>query len=188
MLLPRFETHPSLTSFPSVQKLVKKLKSKPPEPVRNFDDGLCGALLPQTQQFVASPNCDFIPQPPLGSTRDLYRRIDARYASDDPICWPQPYNVNYPFLAAIPKRPENGDCTMWLNLTESDMEFTEQGAQRREGVLKKEHAEKIRQKLELQEPQIKTFLEQNSSSLLPELQENIPTLFQSYFSSVLFAV
>ncbi|KAF9030886.1 hypothetical protein BDP27DRAFT_1455855 [Rhodocollybia butyracea] len=174
---PKIRNTPLVDELPSVQKLVKKLKSKPPEPVRNFDDGLCGALLPQTQQFVASPNCDFIPQPPLGSTRDLYRRIDARYASDDPICWPQPYNVNYPFLAAIPKRPENGDCTMWLNLTESDMEFTEQGAQRREGVLKKEHAEKIRQKLELQEPQIKTFLEQNSSSLLPELQENIRLCF-----------
>ncbi|KAF9062582.1 hypothetical protein BDP27DRAFT_1427790 [Rhodocollybia butyracea] len=156
-----------------LHRLVKKLSSKPPEPVRNFDDGLCGALLQQTHQFVASPNCDFIPEPPLGSTHDLYWRNDARYANDDPICWPQPYNANYPFLAAVPKRPETGDQTMWFNLRESDMEFTQQGLQRSEGVLKKELVDNLRRKLESQEPHIKAFLEHKSSALLPELQQNI---------------
>lgn len=179
---------PLINELPSVRRLAETLSKREIRPILHYDNGLCGALLIKTKQFVTSPNCNFIPDPPLGSTRDLYRRSDARYGQDDPLCWPQPYNVNYAFLAAIPKLMENGDGTMWLNLTESDMEFTEQGMQRREGVLKKELIENLQQKLDLQEPLVKAFLKQNSSPLLLELQQNIQLCFNriSRISSSLY--
>ncbi|ESK82770.1 hypothetical protein Moror_5644 [Moniliophthora roreri MCA 2997] len=37
-----------------------------------FCNGIVGALLPDTRQFITSPNSGTIPSPPLGSTRDLY--------------------------------------------------------------------------------------------------------------------
>ena len=49
-------------------------------------DGLCGSFLPVTKEYITTPNSDYIPSLPLGSTRNLYRRSDARYGDDDPIC------------------------------------------------------------------------------------------------------
>ncbi|KAE9398225.1 hypothetical protein BT96DRAFT_940352 [Gymnopus androsaceus JB14] len=86
----------------------------------SFSDGLCGTFLPDTKEYITSPNCDYIPSPPMGSTRNLYRRSDAHYGDDDPVCWPQPFNLNYPWSTA-----------------------------RKEGVVKKELTDELESQIEL---------------------------------------
>ncbi|KAK1226393.1 hypothetical protein PQX77_010638 [Marasmius sp. AFHP31] len=107
-----------------------------------YSDGLVGALLPRTREYITSPNCTSIPHPPHGSTRDLHWRADGLFGDDDPISWPQPLNPSYIYLTCIPKiptcdeHPYNDYICMWRKVSdEYDMEFTPQGRQRREGVV-----------------------------------------------------
>ncbi|KAJ3848895.1 hypothetical protein EV368DRAFT_86086 [Lentinula lateritia] len=147
-----------------------------------FSDGLCGANLPRTKEFVTSPNCTYIPEPPLGSTRDLYRRRDARYGPDDPISWPQPFNPRYPFFAAVTKKPTGvvpfEDFVMWMNLQEQDMGFTEQGRERKEGVVTKRVLEPIENKITLLRQRTRVFLTEASISSSEHflIQENNDTI------------
>lgn len=83
----------------------------------------------------------------MGSTRNLYRRSDGRYGDDDPVCWPQPFNSNYPWYSAITKKPDSStslaDDLMWLDLQESDITYTAEGTLRKESVVKKELTDEL---------------------------------------------
>lgn len=74
-----------------------------------------------------------IPEPPLGSQRDLFRRADGMYGADDYICWPQPFNSKYAFVAAIPTCPKSStgryfaDLAIWDELSERDLASGEEG-------------------------------------------------------------
>lgn len=147
-------------SIPSLACLTASLNKT----TLTFADGLCGANLPRTSEFLTSPNCNFLPEPPLGSTRDLYLRRDARYGPDDFICWPQPYNANYPFLAAIVKEPTGGDWDsrlMWLTLSDNDVDFTDNGLTPKQGVIRNDIIEKVQSKVETQKARLRAFLESN---------------------------
>ncbi|KAE9397265.1 hypothetical protein BT96DRAFT_995984 [Gymnopus androsaceus JB14] len=108
----------------------------------SFSDGVCGTFLPHTKEYITSPNCKYTPSPPMGSMRDLYHRSNAHYGDDDPVCWPQPFNPNYPWYSAITRNPTNftslADDIMWLDLRDSDLTYTVEGEKRKEGVVKKE--------------------------------------------------
>jgi hypothetical protein len=71
-------------------------------PSLSATDGNVGALLLDGQYFITSPNQDFIPRPPLGSTRKVSMRADSLYGDDDPLCWPQPYSSYFCHHGAIP--------------------------------------------------------------------------------------
>jgi hypothetical protein len=91
-------------------------------------DGLVGAIIPETEIFITSPNCTFIPFPPLGDNRDIFLRSDARFGMDDPIQYPQPYNEYFCHLPAIPLPPKNGDPYysqkfMWANVQKEDFAY-----------------------------------------------------------------
>lgn len=47
----------------------------------------------------------WVPQPPLGNTREVYMRKDFRFGMDDYLQWPQ-CTEGYPYMAAIPRRPK----------------------------------------------------------------------------------
>ncbi|KAL0563351.1 hypothetical protein V5O48_018717 [Marasmius crinis-equi] len=86
-----------------------------------FSDGLTATLIPEAREFVTSPNQMQIPRPPMGSTRNLYRRADGFYGEDDPVQCPQPFNHKYCYLACIPTAPQYetdpyySDWCMWDN-------------------------------------------------------------------------
>ncbi|KAG7098901.1 hypothetical protein E1B28_000801 [Marasmius oreades] len=88
----------------------------------DFGDGLTGStLLPESREFVSTSNQNRMLRPPIGSTRDLYRREDGFYSEDDPVQYPQPFNPHYPYFAYIPKLPTDetspyyNDRCMWNN-------------------------------------------------------------------------
>src|SRR5277367_3053431 len=64
-------------------------------------DGKIGTLLFDGEYFVTTPNQNFIPEPPVG-VHKIFMRADSPYADDDPILWPQPYNVCNCHHGAIP--------------------------------------------------------------------------------------
>jgi hypothetical protein len=64
-------------------------------------DGKVGTLLLNGEYFVTTPNQTFIPEPPV-RVRKIVMRADSLYASDNPILWPQPYNVFNCHHSAIP--------------------------------------------------------------------------------------
>ena len=72
--------------------------------------------------LITTPNQDIIWQPPWGK-REVRLRSDVRYATDDPTLWPQPYIAEYPYLGAIPRKPDDDRdplSIMWWNPTEHD--------------------------------------------------------------------
>ncbi|KAF9070266.1 hypothetical protein BDP27DRAFT_1420146 [Rhodocollybia butyracea] len=165
----------SVKEIPSVAKLYSFLNQL------TYSDGLAGALLATTKEFLTSPNCDYLPDPPLGSTRNLYCRSDARYGQDDPICWPQPYNPRYPFYAAISKKPTDPhsfeSSIMWLDLREGDLSFTSQGEERKEGIVKSEIMTALQRKIALLKPRVSVFYEGNPDSTRRTfLKENIDSI------------
>ncbi|THU87143.1 hypothetical protein K435DRAFT_349401 [Dendrothele bispora CBS 962.96] len=111
----------------TLQELTRNRDEKKPI---TFKDGLAGGIHERTREFITCPNRNVIPRPPFGSTRDLYRRLDARYGEDDPLQWPQPYNRNHAYLPCIPCPPQSPDdqyyhiqC-LWRSVAESDMDGT----------------------------------------------------------------
>jgi hypothetical protein len=66
-------------------------------------DGLAGALVADGKYILTSPNCTFLPDPPLGGDRHLFLRTNLRYGEDDPVQWPQPFLASYAYLACIPR-------------------------------------------------------------------------------------
>lgn len=55
---------------------------------------------------------------PWGHNRALKLRADSRYGDDDPIQWPQPFNLNFPHYACIPHRISRpNDSIMWWTPT-----------------------------------------------------------------------
>ncbi|KAK7451670.1 hypothetical protein VKT23_012347 [Stygiomarasmius scandens] len=118
------------------------LRNKDETRALTYADGAVGCLSSVTREFVTSPTQKEIPYPPLGSTRDLYRRADGLYGEDDPIQHPQPYNPRFPYLPCIPKQPHEPTDPyyehrfMWTQIQKHHLDFTTQGAARGEGVLK----------------------------------------------------
>lgn len=77
-------------------------------------DGRVGGVVEDGKYFITSPNQTFIPRPPLGPDRPLQMRVDGRYADDDPVQWPQPFNEDYPHYACIPRQPSSpNEYIMW---------------------------------------------------------------------------
>ncbi|KAK7436345.1 hypothetical protein VKT23_019192 [Stygiomarasmius scandens] len=116
-------------------------RNKDSSAVIAFTDGLVAGIHERTGTFISSPNCYTIPRPPFGSTRDLYRRADARYGEDDPLQWPQPFNPNNAYLTCIPIHPvtpdnpyHEHDC-LWHTLRPQDLSFTPHKYGAQEGVL-----------------------------------------------------
>ncbi len=66
-------------------------------------DGLTGALQYEYSSFITSPNVDEdkLPEAPLGSTRNTFRRDDGRYGLDDPCQWPQFWNKHHPYMVCV---------------------------------------------------------------------------------------
>ena len=55
---------------------------------------------------------------------------DYRYGPDNHTLWPQPYLIDYPYLGAIPKKPEDPEdplSVMWWDPTRDDFEPLEAG-------------------------------------------------------------
>lgn len=82
----------------------------------SFNDGACGAVLPDTDYFILSPNVPYLRMPPLGSNREIYMRADYTYRMDDPLCWPQVSCPEYPHLTCIRGQP--------AEMSESDPFYT----------------------------------------------------------------
>ncbi|KAL0569454.1 hypothetical protein V5O48_012513 [Marasmius crinis-equi] len=148
----------------------------------SYEDGLVGAIMHRTREFITSPNCYAIPQPPHGSTRDLYRRADGFYADDDPVQWPQPFNNAYIYLACVPKFPISDQDPydpyrrMWGSMTERDMDINIEDRARREGVVNNRFAAEFQQAVDYLHRRTKPYLDSPESSvngLLSEFHNNI---------------
>ncbi|KAK7444306.1 hypothetical protein VKT23_015318 [Stygiomarasmius scandens] len=117
------------------------VKNKDSSAIITYTDGLTAALNGRTGTFITSPNCLSVPRPPFGSTRDLYRRADARYGEDDPLQWPQPFNSSNPYLACLPVHPTASDHpyyehdSLWHSLSPQNLSFSPDGYITSEGVL-----------------------------------------------------
>ncbi|KAK0441537.1 uncharacterized protein EV420DRAFT_1650042 [Desarmillaria tabescens] len=74
---------------------------------RQFNNGFRGAVLPNSNFFLMSPNCGMLWEPPLGLNREVYMRRDYKYGKDDPLSWPQLYCPEYPHFACIRTPPWN---------------------------------------------------------------------------------
>ncbi|KAH6916340.1 hypothetical protein BKA70DRAFT_1092947 [Coprinopsis sp. MPI-PUGE-AT-0042] len=72
-------------------------------------DGNLGAVIDNGHYFITTPNAQYIPLPPLGHCREVWMRADFRYADDDPLQWPQPYNYMHPHLSVLRNPPIRGD-------------------------------------------------------------------------------
>ena len=69
-----------------------------------------------------TPNQDRIWLPPM-QRREVYLCADFRYGPDDPTLWPQPWVIQYPHLAAIPRKPDDRNdplSIMWWDPTCDD--------------------------------------------------------------------
>ncbi|KAL0569930.1 hypothetical protein V5O48_012033 [Marasmius crinis-equi] len=99
-----------------------------------FADGITAVIDSQSRTFTTSPNRMQIPRPPLGSTRDLYRRDDGFYGQDDPVLCPLPFNPKYSYLACVPVAPSYesdpyySDFCMWKTLYRTQ-DFNREGEQ-----------------------------------------------------------
>ncbi|THU85391.1 hypothetical protein K435DRAFT_869326 [Dendrothele bispora CBS 962.96] len=130
------------------------LKNKDSSAIITYTDGLTGAIHARTQTFITSPNCLSIPRPPFGSTRDLYRRADARYGEDDPLQWPQPFNSSSVYLPCLPVRPTASDHSyyehdcLWHTLDSQDLSFTPDGYATKEGVIRQDLADRLSKSVE----------------------------------------
>jgi hypothetical protein len=135
-----------------------------------YSDGRVSAILPISQQFITSPNASYILAPPIGSTRDLYRRTNGYYSVDDPVQHPQPFNNRWPFLPCIPMQPKfeneryyDHRC-MWLNIHSDSLHYTELGLQRKEGVLKDTYIELFTAAIAMLDERILSFRKKHSDS------------------------
>ncbi|KAK7447448.1 hypothetical protein VKT23_014157 [Stygiomarasmius scandens] len=129
----------------------------------SFTDGLTAAIHERTGTFITSPNCLSIHRPPFGSTRDLYRRADARYGEDDPLQWPQPFNCNNAYLASLPIYPTTPDdpyydhACLWHSLSSSDLSFTPDGYVTGQGVINQNLADRLLSSVEYVRSRHKSF-------------------------------
>ncbi|KIK60615.1 hypothetical protein GYMLUDRAFT_59374 [Collybiopsis luxurians FD-317 M1] len=132
-ILPELQSE--LSSIVSFERF---LNGPAPLTPLTFSDSISGALFTASCHFITSLNCEFIPELPMGSTRDLYCQSDAHYGPDNPMCWPQPFNQQYPFIAAVSKRPLSSSDSqiMWVDLKLEDLEFSNLGSTWNKGVLK----------------------------------------------------
>ena len=82
-------------------------------------DGRVAAINPSRPDwFITSPNCDYIPLPPMNRC-NVYIRYDGRFGADDHTQWPQPFLPQYPYLCCIPKKKE-GHEVMWQDPVRAD--------------------------------------------------------------------
>ena len=83
-------------------------------------DGKVAAL--KGDYLITTPNQDVIWFPPWGK-RNVCLCANIWYGFDDLTLWPQPYMIEYPYLSAIPRKPDSEDdplSIMWWNPTQSD--------------------------------------------------------------------
>ncbi|RDB19698.1 hypothetical protein Hypma_013215 [Hypsizygus marmoreus] len=85
-------------------------------------DGKVGAVVADGHFFITSPNIEVIYEPPLGAYCEMRFRRDYKYSDDDPLQWPQPYNVPACHWACMPLLPAPDDPyrIMWSTPAESD--------------------------------------------------------------------
>lgn len=82
-------------------------------------------------QLITSPNARWMPAfQHWDCSVQLHK--DMRFGQDDYILWPQWFQDNYPYLAAIPKPPAPGKpspfARMWYSATHADFTLADQSA------------------------------------------------------------
>jgi hypothetical protein len=91
-------------------------------------DGLVGTVW-DSKYFITSPNVDFVPEPPRGSSVVL--RADCYYGEDDYLLWPQPWNADFCHLTAVRRKPhatkDNPDWIMWETFDRNSFTWTAGG-------------------------------------------------------------
>ncbi|KAF6758468.1 hypothetical protein DFP72DRAFT_1064603 [Ephemerocybe angulata] len=93
-------------------------RNKSTEPHTNEFSYRVGAVLLEAEFFIASPNVDYIPEPPLGNNRDVYLRADLRYGHDDYLLWPQPHFRGHLWLGHLcPAAPAPRNSRIGGNVT-----------------------------------------------------------------------
>jgi hypothetical protein len=76
----------------------------------------------------------------------VHLRADIQYGFDDPTLWPQLYMIEYPYLGAIPRKPDSEDdplSVMWWNPTKADFISTSNNLVNGLGILAPEKFEKL---------------------------------------------
>lgn len=76
----------------------------------------------KNEWVITTPNQEAIPLPPWG-VRNVRLRADMRFGLDDPTLWPQFYTLDFPHLAAIPRKPRDSNnflSIMWWTPTPAD--------------------------------------------------------------------
>ncbi|THU92862.1 hypothetical protein K435DRAFT_862048 [Dendrothele bispora CBS 962.96] len=94
--------------------------AKPGTPLRHFD-GLVGAVISDSGQFVRSPNMDIIYSPLQVCNTRMCR--DYHFGCDDPLYFPQPFHASVGHLAVIPVPsclPDHELALAWYHPTSVD--------------------------------------------------------------------
>ncbi|KAJ3765408.1 hypothetical protein FB446DRAFT_709481 [Lentinula raphanica] len=86
--------HANMLLFPEILT-----RFSDPDSVPKAFDGKVGALL-ENDHLVTSPNSQFLFEPPSTPRRVRLRR-SFHFSHDDPLFYPQPFNVHYPHLPLI---------------------------------------------------------------------------------------
>ncbi|KAH6874856.1 hypothetical protein BKA70DRAFT_1479854 [Coprinopsis sp. MPI-PUGE-AT-0042] len=98
-------TAAELQSDPQLLVSRSPRSSRPLTPV----EGNLGAVIDNGHYFITTQSALHIPLPPLGHCREVWMRADYRYADDDLLQWPQPYNYMHPHLSVLRNPPLRGD-------------------------------------------------------------------------------
>ncbi|THV00650.1 hypothetical protein K435DRAFT_793991 [Dendrothele bispora CBS 962.96] len=95
--------------------------AQPDSPLKPFD-GQVGAVIGDTGYVVTSPNTDLIYSPHVGPCTTRMRR-DFHFGTDDPLYFPQPFNMKIGHLALIPAPSTSSfhnDALAWYRPKSSD--------------------------------------------------------------------
>ncbi|THU88003.1 hypothetical protein K435DRAFT_803851 [Dendrothele bispora CBS 962.96] len=95
--------------------------ARPESPLTPFD-GQVGAVIGDTGYVVTSPNTELIYAPHIGACTTRMRR-DYHFGTDDPLYFPQPFNMTIGHLALIPAPSTHSfhnDALAWYRPRPSD--------------------------------------------------------------------
>ncbi|KAI1788155.1 hypothetical protein LXA43DRAFT_666034 [Ganoderma leucocontextum] len=86
-----------------------------------FIDGRAAVMDARLGFLTTTPNADFVPEIVQGIV-DVTLRSDGKYGAVDPIQWPQIFAPRYGYLAAVPKRVDNGHkwAAIWRRPSRED--------------------------------------------------------------------
>ncbi|KAH6891667.1 hypothetical protein BKA70DRAFT_1441305 [Coprinopsis sp. MPI-PUGE-AT-0042] len=108
MAMPSNRRSPTAAELQADPQMLVSSSPKSSRPLSPLEGNL-GAVIDNGHYFITTQNASFIPNPPLGHCREVWMRADYRYADDDPLQWPQPYNYMHPHLMVLRNPPFHGD-------------------------------------------------------------------------------